>query len=75
MTEQEAVRMVQGAPEGATDLKDSYWREVDPTTLDKCFDKGFIRWVGARLDLTPLGRRSCGGTHYASSSLSKNERF
>ncbi len=75
MTEQEAVRTVQLAPEGTTDFENSYWRGVDYITLNKCFDKGFIRWIGSRLDLTPLGRRSCGGTQYRSVSLSNNERF
>jgi len=66
MTEQEAVRMVQGAPEGATDFRGSYWDDVDIVTLQSCFDKGFLCWDAneTQLIVTPLGKRSCGGfTH------------
>ena len=75
MTEKEVVHIVACATEAITDFNNPHWAHVDSRTLNSCFDKGFIRWVGGKLSVTPLGRRSCGGTHYTSSSLSNNERF
>jgi len=74
MTEREVVRIVAEAGP-ITNFDDPYWEDVDPVTLNACFDKGFLRWNAGKLVVTPLGRRSCGGTHYTSSSLSNNERF
>ncbi len=64
MTEREAVRMAQRAPEGATNFDDPCWDGVNPAVLNTCFDKGFLRWFNDKLIITPLGRRSCGGTNH-----------
>jgi hypothetical protein len=61
MTEQDIVRMVQKEKSDYTDFNATYWRKADPTTLQACYDKGFLRWDGDKLVVTPLGKRSCGG--------------
>jgi hypothetical protein len=61
MTERDIVRMVQKEEAGLTDFSASYWRKADPTTLQSCYDKGFLRWSGEKLVVTPLGKRACGG--------------
>lgn len=61
MTEREIVKMVQKEKSGHTDFSAGYWRKADPTTLQSCYDKGFLRWNGDKLVVTPLGKRSCGG--------------
>ena len=67
MTEQDMVRKVDGDLSPHTDFTDPYWVGADSSVLESCFNKGFIRWNGnGKLMVTPLGRRSCGG--------SKNER-
>lgn len=61
MTEREIIKMVQKEKSGPTDFSAVYWRKANPTTLQACYDKGFLRWVGDKLVVTPLGKRSCGG--------------
>lgn len=75
MTEQEIVHIVAAKAGAITNFDDSYWKDVDPRVLNSCFDKGFIRWASGKLVVTPLGRRSCGGTQYDSMTLSKNARM
>ena len=66
MTEQEAVKMVAGDLSPHTNFSDPYWSKADPIVVQKCFDKGFIRWTAnqTKLVVTPLGRRSCGGSNH-----------
>ena len=61
MTELQAMHLVYKAPEGPTNFDNSYWLGSDPFVIQRCFDKGFLRWVDGRLTATPLGKRSCGG--------------
>ena len=64
MMEREAVKMVQDDPSAITNFQSAYWEDVDPVVLDTCFDKGFLRWEGEKLIVTPLGKRSCGGENH-----------
>ncbi len=61
MTEREIIKMVQKEESGPTDFSAVYWRKADPATLQACYDKGFLRWNGDKLVVTPLGKSSCGG--------------
>ncbi len=65
MTEQQVVKIVQADASLHTDFGDPYWAGIDPIVLQQCFDKGFICWNGRnKLIVTPLGKRSCGGTNH-----------
>lgn len=61
MTEREVVQIVAADTSPITDFSDEHWEDVDPATLESCYNKGFLRWDGEKLKVTPLGRRSCGG--------------
>lgn len=62
MTELEVMKVVlkREQLDEYTDLGNHRWDDVDSATLQSCFDKGFLRWLGDKLVITPLGRRSCG---------------
>lgn len=64
MTEREVIQVVESDSALTTDFSDPHWEGIDPRVLESCFGKGFIRWVGEKLIITPLGRRSCTGVEH-----------
>lgn len=62
MTELEVLKIVleREKLDEYTDLGDDRWDGVDDRTLESCFDKGFLKWSGDKLIVTPLGKRTSG---------------
>ena len=75
MTEREIVHLVAARTEPFTDFDDPCWEGIDPSVLNSCFDKGFLRWSNGKLVLTALGRIACSGLQDSGAQLHKNARF